>query len=192
MTDQTDSPHDHFGTLAKHWKLCFIAPLVLAVAAYIALAFAPKTYRGHAVVTATAIDYGAGSMNLRKVPTSSLKWFFQDSELIGAVIEEFRLDEYGITKARFLTSSLQIRSPRNTDTIELAVFMPTAELARDVAKALAEKGAANYEKHMTGQLVFGLSLQIWTQYNILSVNQIFSEILMGDIACFCLQINFLL
>jgi capsular polysaccharide biosynthesis protein len=142
---------DEEGLLApvlRHWKLCLLAPVGLAVAAYLAGMLLPRQYRAEAVVASSAVEFGQDELSLQPLPAADLASFFRDPEAIEAVRQRLKLGEAGCTESQFL-AAVTVTSPREGQTVAIAVELNDAALAAEAATALAREGSARHSRTMT-------------------------------------------
>ena len=141
---------DALGVLMRRWWLCLLAPVLLAIATFFALALAPRTYRAEATVASVAIDLGGGNIGMTSLPAKGLTPFFENADVIEGVIAELGLNEapYRYGPDMFRRRVLHVSAGRNTNTVTIFAELPTPDLARDVANAVARAGAEKYAKEM--------------------------------------------
>ena len=148
--EAADPGIDYLGTLRRHWKACVVVPAIAAVATFVFAALAmTRTYTATAVVASAGLRYGSQETNLQQMPEAALAVFFREGKIGDEIVKRFQLaDKYGYKE---LNAFASITVPRNTGTVRISVTLPSAELARDVANELADRGRTEFVGQMRKQ-----------------------------------------
>ncbi len=138
--------------IRRHKKLCLLGPLVLAVAAYLLGYILPKRYRSEATVVVNRISITGYPVSATELPLGSIVNWFKDRTIMDRVHEQFELAERCKVGADTFAGALLTVGARPRDnTIVIVAELPQAQLAADVATAVAEYGRDKYLQDMTQQ-----------------------------------------
>ncbi len=146
-----------------------MVPSILATAGvFIYVSLLPRTYQAQAIVTSTNVQ----ETDLKSMPTLALAEFFRKGDILEQILREANLDKppYKLTLDDFCKDVLQIDTPRGNETIDIAVRLPSAVLARDVANVVAHKGVDTYLQNI--QAPFELVLHSLKEEEANSLSQL--------------------
>lgn len=143
----------HLRSVSRHWKLCVLPAIVVALGSYAASYLFPKSYQAQAVVASINVDYGSNEMNLRGLPLRALAEFFRQGQTVSEVMAKFNLDKppYNYDLDGFYREVLTVEATKLNETIVVQARINSSELAQQVANEIARRGCENYRTEMQTQ-----------------------------------------